>query len=71
MDIFWTEIFKKATGCAIGKPLKQNQRNPQTVDNTVAVCDIILHIKHTGSVPDKTPPLFYPFSSKAEYTQVL
>ena len=71
MDVFWTKTFKEATGHAVGKPLERNQRNPQTVDDTVAVCDIMPHIEYTGSVPDETPPPFYPFSSKAEYTQVL
>ena len=54
----------------MGKPLGQNQRNLQTANNTAAVCNIILHIKRTGSVLDKTPPPFYPFGSEAEYIQV-
>jgi len=33
----------------------------------MVVYDIIPHIKRTGSALDKTPPLFYPFSSKVEY----
>jgi hypothetical protein len=37
------------------------------MDNTTAVYDIIPRIKRTSSILDKTPPLFYPFSSKAEY----
>ena len=24
MDVFWTKTFEEATGCAVGKPLKQN-----------------------------------------------
>ena len=71
IDIFWTKTFEEATGHTAGKSLKWNQRNLQTVDNTAAVCDIMLCIEHTGSALDKTPPLFYPFSSKAEYIQVL
>ena len=51
----------------MGKPLGRNQGNPQTVDDTAVVCDIIPRIKRTGSTPDKTPPLFYLFGSKAEY----
>ena len=70
-DVFWTKTFKEATGRTAGMPLEWNQRNLQTVDNTVAVCDIMPHIEHTGSAPDKTPPLFYPFNSEAEYAQVL
>ena len=62
-----TKIFKKATGCAVEKPLGQNQRNLQTADNIIVVYNIIPHIKRTGSVLDKTPPPFYPFSSKVEY----
>ena len=41
------------------------------MDNTVVVYNIIPHIKRTGGVLDKTPPLFYPFGSEAEYIQVL
>jgi hypothetical protein len=37
------------------------------MDNTAAVYDIIPRIKRTSSIPDKTPPLFYLFSSKVEY----
>ena len=71
MDIFQTETFKEATSRAIGKPLGRNQGNPQTADDTAAVCDITPRIKRTGSILDKTPPPFYLFSSKAEYIQVL
>jgi hypothetical protein len=34
----------------------------------MAVYNIIPHIKYTSSILNKTPPLFYPFSSEAEYT---
>ena len=37
------------------------------MDNTIVVCDIIPRIKRTSSILDKTPPLFYLFSNKAEY----
>ena len=37
----------------------------------MAVYNIILYTKYIGSILDKAPPLFYLFSSKAEYTQVL
>ena len=37
------------------------------MDDTIVVCDIIPRIKRTSSALDKTPPLFYPFSSKVEY----
>ena len=67
INVFWTETFEEATGRAARKSLGQNQRNLQTVDDTVAVCDIMLYIERTGSALDKTPPLFYPFSSEAEY----
>ena len=33
----------------------------------MVVCDIMPRTKGISSVPDKTPPLFYLFSSKAEY----
>ena len=41
------------------------------MDDTAVIYNIMPHIKHTGGVLDKIPPLFYPFGSKAEYTQVL
>ena len=69
-DVFWTKIFEEATGRAIKKPLGRNQGNPQTADNTAVIYNIILCIKRAGSILDKTPPLFYPFSSEAEYAQV-
>jgi hypothetical protein len=37
------------------------------MDDTTAVCDIMPRTKRTSSALDKTPPLFYLFSSKAEY----
>ena len=51
----------------MGKSLGRNQGNPQTVDDTAVVYNIMPRIKCTSSTPDKTPPLFYLFSSKAEY----
>ena len=71
MDVFWTETFEEATGCAMGKPLGWNQGNPQTVGNTAAVYNIMPRTECTGSVLDEAPPLFYPFSNEAEYVQVL
>ena len=41
------------------------------MDGTVIVYNIMLHIKRTSSVLDKTPLPFYPFGSEAEYIQVL
>jgi len=70
-DVFWTEIFKEATGCAIGKPLGRNQGNLQTAGDTVAVCNIMPYTECTGSALNEAPPLFYPFNSEAEYAQVL
>ena len=37
------------------------------MDDIIAVYDIMPRIKRAGSVLDETPPLFYLFSSKAEY----
>jgi len=37
------------------------------VDNIAVVCNIMPYTKCTDSVLDKAPPLFYLFSSKAEY----
>ena len=67
IDVFWTKTFKKAISCATGKPLGWNQGNPQIVDNTAAICNIIPCTERTSSAPDKAPLLFYPFSNKAEY----
>ena len=41
------------------------------MDDTVAVYNIMPHIECTNSVLNETPPLFYPFGSEVEYTQVL
>ena len=71
MDVFWTKIFKKATGRTVEKPLRQNQKNLQTTNNTAAVYNIILYIKRTGGILDKTPPPFYLFGSEVKYIQVL
>jgi hypothetical protein len=37
------------------------------MDDTAAVYNIIPRTKCTSSTLDKTPPLFYLFSSKVEY----
>ena len=37
------------------------------MDDTIAVYNIIPRTKRTSSALDKTPPLFYLFSSKVEY----
>ena len=39
--------------------------------DTAVVCNIMLCTERTGSILDKAPPLFYLFSSKVEYIQVL
>ena len=71
IDVFWTETFEEAIGYAIGKPLGQNQGNPQIVGDTVAVYNIMPRTERTGSALDKAPPPFYLFSNEIEYIQVL
>ena len=70
-DIFQTKPFEEATGRAAGKPLGQNQGNPQTAGDTTAVCNIMPRTKCTNSVLDKAPPPFYLFSNEVKYIQVL
>jgi hypothetical protein len=69
-DVFRTESFRDATGCTAGAPVGSIQIEPQNADDDVVLCDNASHTG-TGGALDEAPPPFYPFSSEAEYAQVM